>query len=228
MVRISPALIDATVSYWTEGRPHTTEKEKQAATERLRNKYLRKGEQPFLLLVKPIEARAYHDEWAVKLGPIAQNVRLISLDGKVGTVARAETTLDDLLDGTSGVKACLFWVSDVVPERDPSFNVELSNIRYFIKQAARDYYDYEKRQMVRVNRRDWVPASVPRKAMFRFEAGDVNILRLIQDGIPWEEIEERYVKTELRFAKASSYDGVAEFVAQCAVDLIISLLLHAI
>ena len=217
LVQISPPLIHAAVEYWADSHPNASPARKKAAATKLQNQYLRRNERAFLLLVKLVETGAYHDEWGIRIGPIPDNVQLVNLDGSAGKVTRVEKTIDRMLDGTCGIKACLFWVSDNVGELDPTFNIRLSSVYYFIKHSG--YLS---------KTRDWVQARSPETVFFRFETGEVNILRMIEDGVPWAEIDEKYVQTELRFAAASSYDGVAKFVADIAVDLIVGLLLKPI
>lgn len=216
LVKFSPALVQAAVEYWAENHPNITVEKKRAATAKLQKQYLRNGEKAFLLLVKTIEGSSYRDEWRVKIGPLADNIHLINLDGELGKVVRAEPRLDGLLDSTSSIKTCVFWVYDNIPESDPLFNIRISNIYFSIKAVPSR------------GKREWYQALSPKTVFFRYETGNVNILRMVEDGVPWTEIEKSFVQTELRFVTASSNANTAKFIAGVAVDLIMGLLLKAI
>ena len=215
LVQITPSLLDTAVGYWAEGHPKASAERTKEVTARLRTKFIRENEKAFLLLVKPINVSDYHDLWAIKIGPIADNVRLVTLDRQAGEVTRCEETLDDMLDGTAGVKSCLLWVADKVDEEsDPSFNIRLSNLYYWIKDVP--------------GKPNWVRAESPESMFFRFETDEVHVVAMLEEGVPWPEIEKKYLQPALRVAESTSGDGVAAFLADVAVDLIVGLLLRGL
>jgi len=135
LVQISPGLIDASVDYWAEGRDVSRERV-QDAKQKLRAQFLPEGQKAFLLLAKPAARstavvttpglfgkvtevkQLFHHRWKLKLGPIADNLRLVTLGGDSGKVARSEQTLDGAITAADKLSSCFVFVEDVVPSTD--------------------------------------------------------------------------------------------------------------
>lgn len=214
LVRISPALIDAAVEYWADGRGASLE-ERAAAHDRLRRLFLRDGEMAFLLLTRPLVVAEYADFWRVQLGPLTENVCAVTLDGATSAVLRAETSLDDVLPENAGIRSCLFYVRDIVDEEvDPSFNIILGGVDYFVRS-----------NLIEDNNNQWIRNVSPATACFRMETGSINILHLVEAGLPWADIEKRYLEPQLKSADPESGHMALSILADVAINIIMALLL---
>jgi len=69
----------------------------------------------------------------------------------------------------------------------------------------------------------------PQKRLFRFERGDVRLLSMIEeDGIPWEDIEERHLSPKRTVIVSTSGSLAAEFVLDVAAGIVSGLIVAAI
>lgn len=187
LVHITPALIDAAVQYWGEQHVSLDGESQAKARDRLTRKLIRPGEMAFLLIVKPIEVGSYPDEWGIKVGPIDETIVLVSLDGKIGKVTTFERVLilDDVLDGNTGIKSCLFWLEDVtVPDRDPIFNVRLT-VDYHVRAGPEER---RRKNSTGPPVWTWIENKSSTPVSFRFETTEIHVLQLVEQGVPWIEI----------------------------------------
>lgn len=214
LVRISPALIDSAVDYWAAKQIQPTETKRAAAGERLRKLFIREGEMAFLLLVKPIQADEYEDAWRVQLGPIAENVHAVTLDGATAPVIRTENSLEGLLSSNTGIRSCLFYINDIVDEeKDPSFSIVLEDMHYYVRS-----------NFIGPNT-PWIKNEFPSSVYFRLETGEINLLHLAACGIPWSEIEARYIQPRIQCADDSGANDALMLLADVAINVIMALLL---
>jgi hypothetical protein len=207
LVYISPELIDAAVEYWAEINNQKTPNAKEKAREKLRKCFLKtgnlfkSGEKAFFLLLKPIKATGFPDEWAVKIGSISENSKIVTIDGTKGEVTKTEKFIEQKLYSTPEILSCLIYFEDPVDEEtEPSFNITIENIYYYIRN----------------NEYQWLKAKEPRTVIFRFETGEVKILSMIKRGIPWEDIKKKHIEPWMRFSSDSLGKAIFSFIIDLA------------
>lgn len=140
-----------------------------------------------------------------------------SLDRKTGSVTRSETTLDQPLTANNAVVSALVFLNSPVDEvRDPSFNLVFRGVRYSVR-----------REVSLDKKGDWVTQRDPLTVHLRFETSSVRLLSLIESGVPWSDIEKKYVDPKLDLANAQ-WSREASVLLDIATDLIIGLLLKGL
>jgi hypothetical protein len=216
VVHISEELVDAGVEYWASGNPGVDRSAREAAREKLRRHFLRKGERAFLLLVKPVQmltprdVAENYDDWAISVGPPAQTFKIVTLGGESGEVLRSERTLDGQLCARDGLTSCLLFVKDNVDEEaEPCFTVEISGVRHLLRGGGR-----------------WLSAKETKTLHFRFETGDVKLLALLQRGVPWKHIEAKYLQPRLKVVTAQAGSRAGSFLRDVAASLVAGLILR--
>jgi len=227
-VAVTDPLLEAAVEYWAENRGTTSqpvssapsenvitpEKRNEALT-KLREHFRKPGQRAFMLFVAPIVPSKHPECWGISLGRVRDNVTLVSLDEKVGKVARAESMGDEHILFTSGPKSCLLFIEDTAnSQSDPTYSLLVSGITFHVKHC----YSGE-----------WIRAKQPTEACLRFETNDVRLLTMIENGMPWDEIEEKYVHTKSQIITSqlgekagNAFLGFAEnFLVNLLVGLIV-------
>jgi len=217
-VRISEPIIDAAVECWAAGAAQVTTDEKEKARAKLRRLFLRQGEKCFLIAVQPIrdvqplDDQDDYDDWGLKVGPVLQNAKLVTLDRQEGNALRAEDTLDRALYATDKFVSCLTFLKDVIDEEaDPCFSLQLSSVRHLLR-----------------SRGSWLEEAQTRTVTFRFETSDVRLLALLERGIPWKTIEAKYIKPHLEVVAARTSSGMGQFLRDVAASMVAGLILKLI
>ncbi len=211
LVRITPALLDAAVEYWAEERLDVEVEHKDIKKAKLERLFIRDKENAYLLLAKFIPTREYPKSWRVKIGPIKNNLSSVSLHGTVGSVTACETNLDnEWLDSADGPMSCLIYLQDPSDKSiEPSFSVRLANIQYAIQDATDK----------------WIEAKEGRSVSFRVETDNVRLLSKLEDGMPWKEIEDKYVAPRIRTFSATGAASLTSFLTDLGVNIIAGLIL---
>lgn len=141
--------------------------------------------------------------------PVSDAVTLVTADGHVGTLIRLDPSLGRHLTPYDEMAEDFIWLQDVVDENKfPYFHVLLSNVHYAI--------DHQGKSARSVN---------PARAYFRFETGDVHKLAMVQNGVPWRAIRERYVVPSETVMSVTVSDKVLGFVIDVAFGVLTKFLL---
>ncbi len=168
-----------------------------------------------MLLIKPISGGEWLDWWRLHIGNLAENVTITTISGKVGRLISSENSLSQQLNADSGVVTCLFYLQDVVnEEKDPVFNVSISNQFYYIRPdriRAGISYDGKKYNSTV----DWIRSTPAFRVSFQFEANKVHILKLVQANVPFENIQSQYINP--------SRGILTSKMADTAVDVLVNL-----
>lgn len=190
LVYISPSLVDAAVDLWAMNRKDIDDNDKERARNQILDQFVRPGERAFLLLVKPIGEDGSSNWWRLRLGDdLFQNITITTIDGTMGRVIRYEKSLDQELGVDHGIVSCLFYVQDVVDEnKDPLFNVSISNLSYSIRPDIGAGTNKANSSV------SWIRSASTFQTYFQFETSKVHVLKMVQANIPFEDIERRYVK----------------------------------
>ncbi len=184
-VLITSDLLKSALDYWQHDRPDLTTTQIEDNKKRLEAMFLKNGQKTFLMLAKPTFEGDYIDEWSAKIPNPKGNVTLTSFDGRKGNVVRQEYIPEHMLYWDNDILSCLFWVEDVViPESDPSYTIELTNVFFYIADDRRQHH--------------WLRSKVASSGYVRFETNEVNVLAMIEKDVKWNTIEEKYIKPRRR------------------------------
>lgn len=233
LIPISDAIVDAAVDCWSRQKKGRTPQQISEARSKLRKKFLPGGERGFLLIVRPILASDYVDEWGVKFPPMKTGVKLVPFGRPeaAGTVTRYESVLDKPLRGGSSDVSCLLFLKDTVDEeRDPSYEVRIQGIKHQILLDPKDSREENFSEKV------WHEALKPADAGFRFTTGKVPLLAMLEKGVPWEKIETDYLQPhrnmiaelERRPSAAGCEFSLRSFLFDLGTNLVAGILLKAL
>lgn len=211
LLHITPELIDAAFHYWVAESGRTSAEHRQELVGSLKRRFMRQGERTFLLIVKPVEATDYQaEEWGLAIGDL-KAAKLVAFNGKQGSVTRSEACgLNEPLVADSGTVSCLFFMQDVVnPETDPTFTVALGGVFHRIK----------------LNSGPWARTHAEQTVRFRFEPSPVKLVKLMEEGVPWPMIEEKYIGPRRRTVSAEAPGGAGDALLGLVADIVLKLIL---
>ena len=210
LLHITPELIDAAFHYWVAERRRTSAERRQELVGSLKRRFMRQGERTFLLVVKPVEATDYQAEWGLLIGDL-KTAKLVAFNGKQGSVTKSEACgLNEPLIADSGTVSCLFFMQDVVnPETDPTFTVALGGVFHRIK----------------LNSGPWARTREGQTVRFRFEPSPVKLVQLMEEGVPWPKIEEKYIGPRRRTVSSQAPGGAGDALLGLVADIVLKLIL---
>ena len=182
-VIITQELLDSALDYWQIDRPDLSQAQLKSYRKKLKKMFLKDDLKTVLMLVKATFQEPYEDEWRVEIPDPKTGINLITFDGKQGKVVRNGYISDHILSWNSNILSCLLWVEDLVDEEsDPSYTIEVRNVFFHIDDENPETPPYH-----------WVKSTVASFGHVRFETNDVNLLAMIENNVPWNSIEEKYI-----------------------------------
>ena len=112
----------------------------------------------------------------------------------------------------NGVVWGVVYLEDVLKNYEyPYFNVRISNMYHVMRNWAGEEMSFSKES-------DTV--------LFQFEAGDVNMISMVNAGLAWPEVVERYSEPRSMVALSSLGSGVWEFVRELLVAVVLKKVLR--
>jgi hypothetical protein len=209
-VYLSDGLLEAAVDYWAADGDITPSQRASKISE-LRQLYAPPGKKTFLLVLRPFIDGNYPDWWRMSIGRNADSVYVHTMDGAKGRLLSYEPVLDFKIDSANKVIESVLVFEDTFSNKKlPIFNVVLQNIRHDVRSTSRA----------------WITSRTQTKVAFRFELNEVQIARMVSNGIPWNVIESKYLRPRRDVLAAQFNDKTMDFILNVVTGVVTKVLLR--
>lgn len=241
LVEVDDSLLNAAVSKYSHER-NLNSKSKDSILKRLRKVYCRENEKAFLFIAKPMALCGYLHQgpfytrwskcdrarWRFEVGPLSEKLQLVSFDGKIGRVIRCEEEFDKPMNSDKEYYSSLLFVdSKPIRRDDPLYRIKLSGPSHEVRRYLRKRQSFDL-SVQQKPWQDWLSSKKSNSAVFRYETESIGILSMVEEGVPWEDLEKQHLLPRTEWIDSHFKDYGTELLIDIASKVVVGIVLRGL